>query len=1377
MNATSKTLSDDPSTPERLGVYRIESCLGRGGMGEVFLAWDEILERHVAIKRIRRDQLADESRRSRFLREAKAVARLSHPAIVQVFHVLERPESDCLVMEHVRGHDLGKWIASRERTPASAVRLAVDIAEGLAAAHAQGLIHRDLKPANIMVTPSGRVKILDFGLAKSLWQDAESRTVSDPSLTRSGTLVGTAHAMSPEQAGGRTVDHRSDLFALGSLLYEMLSGRPPFLGHNLLDTLHRVQTAAPEPIPDLPAALGSLLQRLLDKDPDGRPSNTRWVARQLSTLADRMERGSAGPDAGHAELKAEGPPLDVDPDQPTAEVVSPLRDSLRHKGAHGLPGPSEAAGIHSDDLLQAETRGPGSDSKPVVRTLAHIGWASETTAYDARASAMELIASSRARFSATELYSSSEDPAHGLTLMFEHPGEAVAFALAWLQSLSSEPSGIRNSLPGIAVHLGEVKPNRKSPTLEAQGEGPEVAELLADRARPGQILLTRAAFDLARAAVTPEELVAPEVRWLAHGAYRFERLDDDLEVFEVGRSGLAPLTAPRESERTRRAVSTGEEPALGWRPAVGQTVPRRPNWRLHHRLGEGGFGEVWLARHKSGEERVFKFCFEADRLRALKREVTLFRLLRETLGHRRDIARILDWDFEAAPFFLEAEYTDGGSLTSWAAQRGGLDAVPLATRLELVAGVAEALAAAHSVGILHKDIKPENVLVAHDPDGRPYARLTDFGVGLLTERDRLDRPGFTVLGFTQTLDDPSSTGGTVRYMAPEVLDGEPATTQADIYALGVLLYQAVVKDFSRTLAAGWHRQVEDPLLAEDIGLCVDGNPARRPASALEVASRIRELEERRAQRQEQERRRVQRERARGRRRLAARLGVAAMVFTALVSVFALQTLRAKNRELEARQYAEQRRSQAENLIDFLLVDLRRDLEPIGKLSILDKIGDQAMEYFAGVPSDRLSEDELAAYAKALHQIGKVRFELGRTPEAEEAFRQSLIQAQSLVDRHGDRADRLFELGQSHFWLGFLHWQQRDLEPAREQFEHYLAISQRLVDREPEQADWQLELAYSHSNLGALEEESGDYPRAADHLEVSARILERLSSDGDPSLGVELAHVYAKLGRVLEAQGRLAPALARYRAHLELMAQASSAQPDHIELLRFLGFAHNHVGDVLRQQGHNQEALEHYLSDLDIASRVVDHDPLNLVWQEELAQRHRNLAWTYSMLDRHEDANRHLARDAAFLEKALDLEPENPRWRPWQASHLWLRAWERLQAADPTAARAEITEAIELLGPVPSTARGKLWKARSGWLLAVIEAELGWAQAARKYRLDALLLADELVEQTRRPTHLDIQLLLLLALRRTDEAQPIADELARIGYREPGFLKMMGRPPR
>ncbi len=289
---------------------------------------------------------------------------------------------------------------------------------------------------------------------------------------------------------------------------------------------------------------------------------------------------------------------------------------------------------------------------------------------------------------------------------------------------------------------------------------------------------------------------------------------------------------------------------LGWRPAPGLVVPHRPNWVLSRKLGEGGFGEVWLAEHKKTRDgRVLKFCFELERVRALQREVTVCRLLREALGNRPDIARILDWNFDEAPYFLEFEYTEGGNLLEWIEAQGGFAAVPLAARLEIAAQVAEAIAAAHSVGVLHKDIKPANILVTPRADGPPQARVTDFGIGLVTDGSRLADYGITVLGMTdlgrpQTLGSQAS--GTRIYMAPEVLEGRPATTQADIYSLGVLVYQLAVGDFAKALAPGWERDVDDEVLRDDVAAFVDGRPERRVASAIEVARRLRSLDARRA---------------------------------------------------------------------------------------------------------------------------------------------------------------------------------------------------------------------------------------------------------------------------------------------------------------------------------------------------------------------------------------------------------------------------------------------------------------------------------------------------------------------------------------------------
>ena len=194
-----------------------------------------------------------------------------------------------------------------------------------------------------------------------------------------------------------------------------------------------------------------------------------------------------------------------------------------------------------------------------------------------------------------------------------------------------------------------------------------------------------------------------------------------------------------------------------------------------------------------------------------------------------------------------------------------------------MAQVADALAAAHSVGVLHKDIKPSNVLITRDAGGEPRVRLTDFGIGLVTDREALARQGITVFDLTEmVVDSTGSAGGTHLYMAPELVEGRNATVQADIYALGVMLYQFVAEDFSHALAPGWRRDVTDEVLQEDVAALVDGRPERRMRDAQRVAERLRSLDERRAKREAERREREEREaekvaldRAHRRRRLSA----------------------------------------------------------------------------------------------------------------------------------------------------------------------------------------------------------------------------------------------------------------------------------------------------------------------------------------------------------------------------------------------------------------------------------------------------------------------------------------------------------------------------
>ncbi|HEY4588734.1 MAG TPA: serine/threonine-protein kinase, partial [Thermoanaerobaculia bacterium] len=270
---------------EHIGAYEIQGPLGRGGMGEVFLAWDNRLKRRVAIKRIRPDHGPDSVPRQRLLREARAAAGLSHPAIVQVYDLIEDATGDSIVLEYVEGRTLAAILAGTgPLDPVAAVRLTCEIAGGLAAAHAAGIVHRDLQTDNVIVTPAGHAKILDFGLAQM-----RVRPVDDAFVTQQGVLLGTFHAMSPEQASGEEIDERSDLFALGILLYETLTGCSPFRGSSPAETLGRVLFQRPPRVdavnPGVPGWLGELVERLLAKEPGERPESAAEVARELETMA------------------------------------------------------------------------------------------------------------------------------------------------------------------------------------------------------------------------------------------------------------------------------------------------------------------------------------------------------------------------------------------------------------------------------------------------------------------------------------------------------------------------------------------------------------------------------------------------------------------------------------------------------------------------------------------------------------------------------------------------------------------------------------------------------------------------------------------------------------------------------------------------------------------------------------------------------------------------------------------------------------------------------------------------------------------------------------------------------------------------------------
>lgn len=284
-----------PEIGQTLSHYRILRKLGHGGMGEVFLAHDTVLERDVAIKVLPRDRRSDHLARERFLREARAIATLDHPHICVVHETGEADGTPFIVMEYVDGGSVRERLAAGPLPLGEALRLAAEIADALDAAHRRHIVHRDLKPANVMLTGTGHVKVTDFGLARRLLEEGQATTEAETvtQLTRPGTTLGTLAYMSPEQLQGLPADPRSDVFAFGTMFYEMLTGVHPFRRDEGMQTAAAILSDEPAPLaqraPDAPKRLVDLLAKMLAKAPSGRIQTMAEVREELKGILLEVE--------------------------------------------------------------------------------------------------------------------------------------------------------------------------------------------------------------------------------------------------------------------------------------------------------------------------------------------------------------------------------------------------------------------------------------------------------------------------------------------------------------------------------------------------------------------------------------------------------------------------------------------------------------------------------------------------------------------------------------------------------------------------------------------------------------------------------------------------------------------------------------------------------------------------------------------------------------------------------------------------------------------------------------------------------------------------------------------------------------------------------
>ncbi|HZZ94695.1 MAG TPA: serine/threonine-protein kinase [Usitatibacter sp.] len=330
-------MSSEP-LPSHFGRFRVLGELGRGAMGVVYRAEDATLGRVVAVKTISLSGSSKQERdvhEARFLQEARAAASLAHPTIITIYEMGREGDTAFIAMELLEGRELREMIRDVSLAPAESLRIIATVAEGLAYAHQHGVIHRDIKPGNIMVLPDGRVKIMDFGIARH----------REPMVkTQTGVLLGSPQYMSPEQIVGKPFDHRADLFALGLVLYEMLTGVKPFAGEDIPDLTFKVANMAATPpshlAPDLPPVIDMIVARALKKIPGERYQSGADLARDLRAALPEVEAADAqarqradAETVPQAPLAASGGAART---MPFADEVHELRPSPRFDGSAAL---------------------------------------------------------------------------------------------------------------------------------------------------------------------------------------------------------------------------------------------------------------------------------------------------------------------------------------------------------------------------------------------------------------------------------------------------------------------------------------------------------------------------------------------------------------------------------------------------------------------------------------------------------------------------------------------------------------------------------------------------------------------------------------------------------------------------------------------------------------------------------------------------------------------------------------------------------------------------------------------------------------------------------------------------------------------------------
>ncbi|HVI59428.1 MAG TPA: tetratricopeptide repeat protein [Luteimonas sp.] len=627
-----------------------------------------------------------------------------------------------------------------------------------------------------------------------------------------------------------------------------------------------------------------------------------------------------------------------------------------------------------------------------------------------------------------------------------------------------------------------------------------------------------------------------------------------------------------------QAGSSDQAPAYPHEAAhlhEGDRLPHRMGWYLGRRLGEGRSGVTFQATSQGSEPRAVKLATGEFGLRCLKREIALARYIMAVKGGLPDVAPVLGFNLSHPPFFIELPLYAQGNLADWAASHGGLAAIDPATRMALCVRLCETVAALHEIGILHKDLKPENLYPVADPDGDWRIVVSDLGAGGTAQTPHLADFGITMSIATDLASAPHA--GSMLYLAPEVIAGEVATQRSDVFALGVLVYQLLVGDLRRSLAPGWEADVPDGLLREDIALAAASNPERRQVDARALATRLSTLGRRRqAIEAEHESRRLDHARvqqiARHRRRW--RLGVAAFALLALglAGTFAMYAA-----AQTARREAEGRARQHQAVLDFINRDIFGQGDAYDDAATPPGISLSAAVERAAARVDRRLHDDPASAAAVHAMVGSVLFARDRHAAAVAEFERARALYRALPGEQGADLARV-EAG-----LCDVHRIAGDLRSAEQACLSALAHARRA----------NADVPYATLKLGQLRTEQGRYTEARALL---GPLLSANAFTGDTR---SLGELRWALGLCARNTGRFDDALRHFQALLALYRQGGRDST-------WLGWAYNSLGSVMVEKGDYADAEAMLLEARDRFSRTQGAGQVEAqmpnIWRAEIRLR-------------------------------------------------------------------------------------------------------------------------------------------------------------------------------